>query len=41
MTTFKVNETNYELTMYFDARNKEFVRYVLMTRKGDNCTMLS
>ena len=35
MTAFKVKETYYELTMYFDAWNKEIVGYGLASRKGD------
>ena len=35
MTAFKVKGTYYELTMYFDAWNKEIVGYGLASRKGD------
>lgn len=35
MTAFCVNGTKYELTMYFDAWNKEIVGYGLSSRKGD------
>ena len=35
MTAFKVKGTYYELTMYFDAWNKEIVGYGLVFRKGD------
>lgn len=36
MTAFKVKGTYYELTMYFDAWNKEIVGYGLASRKGDS-----
>lgn len=36
MTAFQVGRTYYELTMYFDAWNKEIVGYGLASRKGDN-----
>ena len=35
MTAFYVNKTYYELTLYFDAWNKEILGYGLTTRKGD------
>lgn len=35
MTAFKVKGTYYELTMYFDAWNKEIVGYGLVSRKGN------
>lgn len=35
MTAFKVNGTYYELTMYFDAWNKEIIGYGLASRKGN------
>lgn len=35
MTAFWVGRTYYELTMYFDAWNKEIVGYGLVPRKGD------
>ena len=35
MAAFKVKGTYYELTMYFDAWNKEIVGYGLVSRKGD------
>jgi len=35
MTMFYVKRTVYELTLYFDAWNKEIVGYGLGTRKGD------
>lgn len=35
MTAFYVKGTYYELTMYFDAWNKEIVGYGLVSRKGD------
>jgi len=35
MTAFKVKETYYKLTMYFDAWNKEIVGYDLVSHKGD------
>ena len=35
MTAFKVKGVYYELTMYFDAWNKEIVGYGLVSRKGD------
>lgn len=35
MTAFWVGKTYYELTLYFDAWNKEIVGYGLSTRKGD------
>lgn len=35
MTAFKVKGIYYELTMYFDAWNKEIVGYGLVSRKGD------
>ena len=35
MTVFKVKGIYYELTMYFDAWNKEIVGYGLVSRKGD------
>lgn len=35
MTAFQVKRTYYELTMYFDAWNKEIVGYGLVSRKGD------
>ena len=35
MTTFKVKGIYYELTMYFDAWNKEIVGYGLVSRKGN------
>lgn len=34
MTTFKVKGTYYELTLYFDAWNKEIIGYGLASRKG-------
>lgn len=38
MTAFWVGKTYYELTLYFDAWNKEILSYGLSTRKGDNRT---
>jgi len=38
MTAFRVNSTYYELTMYFDAWNKEIVGYGLASRKGSICS---
>ena len=38
MTSFYVGQTYYELTMYFDAWNKEIVGYGLSSRKGDRRT---
>ena len=35
MTAFRANKTYYELTLYFDAWNKEIVGYGLSSRKGD------
>lgn len=35
MTAFKVKGVYYELTLYFDAWNKEIVGYGLVSRKGD------
>ena len=35
MTAFKVKSIYYELTMYFDAWNKEIIGYGLVSRKGD------
>ena len=35
ITSFYVKRTYYELTMYFDAWNKEIVGYVLASRKRD------
>ena len=35
MTSFKIKGIYYELTMYFDAWNKEIVGYGLSSRKGD------
>ena len=35
MTAFWVKGTYYELTMYFDAWNKEIVGYGLVSKKGD------
>ena len=35
MTAFWVKRTYYELTMYFDAWNKEIIGYGLVSRKGD------
>ena len=35
MTAFYVKGNYYELTMYFDAWNKEIVGYGLVSRKGD------
>lgn len=35
MTTFWIGRIYYELTMYFDAWNKEIVGYGLASRKGD------
>ena len=35
MTAFYVKGIYYELTMYFDAWNKEIVGYGLVSRKGD------
>ena len=35
MTAFWANKTYYELTLYFDAWNKEIVGYGLSSRKGD------
>lgn len=35
MTAFYVNKSYYELTLYFDAWNKEILGYGLTTRKGD------
>lgn len=35
MTAFKVSKVYYELTMYFDAWNKEILGYGLVSRKGD------
>ena len=35
MTSFRVKGTYYELTMYFDAWNKEILGYGLVSRKGD------
>lgn len=34
MTSFWVNKTYYELTLYFDAWNKEIIGYGLSSRKG-------
>ena len=34
MTSFWVNKTYYELTLYFDAWNKEIIGYGLASRKG-------
>ncbi len=38
MTAFWVGKIYYELTLYFDAWNKEIVGYGLSTRKGDSKT---
>ena len=38
MTAFWVKSTYYELTMYFDAWNKEILGYGLSSRKGDRRT---
>ncbi len=38
MTAFWVGKIYYELTLYFDAWNKEIVGYGLSTRKGDTKT---
>ena len=35
MTAFWVKNTYYELTLYFDAWNKEIIGYGLVSRKGD------
>ena len=35
MTAFKVKEIYYELTLYFDAWNKEIIGYGIVSRKGD------
>jgi len=35
MTSFWVNKTYYELTLYFDVWNKEIIGYGLSSRKGD------
>ena len=35
MTAFWAERTYYELTMYFDAWNKEIVGYGLVSRKGN------
>ena len=35
MTAFWVKNTYYELTMYFDAWNKEIIGYGLVSKKGD------
>lgn len=35
MTSFRLGNTYYELTMYFDAWNKEIIGYGLASRKGD------
>ena len=35
MTAFRVMGTYYELTLYFDAWNKEIIGYGLVSRKGD------
>lgn len=34
MTFFGANKTYYELTLYFDAWNKEIIGYGLSSRKG-------
>ena len=36
MTAFWANKTYYELTMYFDAWNKEIIGYGISSRKGDS-----
>ena len=38
MTSFRVKGTYYELTMYFDAWNKEILGYGLSSKKGDRRT---
>ena len=38
MTAFWVKNTYYELTLYFDAWNKEILGYGLSSRKGDRNT---
>ena len=38
MTSFWVKNIYYELTLYFDAWNKEIVGYGLSSRKGDKKT---
>ena len=38
MTSFWANKKYYELTLYFDAWNKEIVGYSLSSRKGDSTT---
>ena len=38
MTVFKVRGINYELTMYFDAWNKEILGYGLSSKRGDKKT---
>lgn len=38
MTVFWVGKKYYELTLYFDAWNKEIVGYGLSTKKGDTKT---
>ena len=38
MTSFWANKTYYELTLYFDAWNKEIIGYGLSSRKGDTKT---
>ena len=38
MTAFYVGKTYYELTLYFDAWNKEILGYCLSSRKGDRKT---
>ena len=38
MTAFWANKKYYELTLYFDAWNKEIIGYGLSSRKGDRNT---
>ena len=40
MTSFWANKTYYELTLYFDAWNKEIIGYGLSSRRGDISTYL-
>ena len=35
MTAFSANKTYYELTLYFDAWNKEILGYGLVSKRGD------
>ena len=41
VTSFWANKKYYELTLYFDAWNKEIVGYDLSTRKGDRKTYIN